>query len=98
MVDLGGARRIRALRIQPSLLLHLIACPRKREHLTSTGLPGDARFLDAHYDFERRTFLVFIDSETFAEVPEDQRPPELDVTFTVHYEPDEDSGTDVPTG
>jgi hypothetical protein len=90
MVDLGTARRIRALRIQPSLLIHLIAWPRKSEHLTSTGMPDDARFLDAHYDYERRMFLVYVESETFEEVPEGETPPELDVVFTVHYDPGDD--------
>lgn len=88
MVDLGKARRIKALRIQPSLLLHLIAWPRKSEYLTSAGLPSDAYFLDAHYDYERRMFLVYVESDTFDEVPEGLTPPALDVVFTVHYQPE----------
>lgn len=77
-------QRVMMLCVVPSLLLHLIQRPDERARLTSAGLPDDARFISAHYDDMWRMFRVYVASESFPIVPEGQRMPELEVTFTRH--------------
>jgi hypothetical protein len=83
--ELGG-RRLRVLRVAPSLLLYLMRQPGESARLTSVGLPDDAQFVAAYLDDERQQFRIYVESEQFEPVTQGAWVPELDVTFTVHYE------------
>lgn len=50
------------------------------------GLPEDATYTGATLDPERNVVNLFFVSESFDQVPDGERPPEVDVTFSISYE------------
>jgi hypothetical protein len=60
--------------------------------ITRSDLPKDAKFIDAHYDMQRRAFLAVYEHESFPETPEGMVIPFADIECWVEYfEEEEDS-------
>jgi hypothetical protein len=63
--EVKGAR-LAILRMTPELLIWMGS---GMFEVVANPLPSDAKIVRAHYDLERDTFAVVVESETFALVP-----------------------------
>jgi hypothetical protein len=64
------SHRLRLYPITPEFLLSLMGRESDVIRITRGRLPADTRLLDVTWDFHRHTFLMKVESEEFAEVPE----------------------------
>ena len=77
-------RRLANLRVAPEMVLSLVQCQTSGRHITQVGLPLDAELVSATYDYERRCFVLLLESLEFREVHLGAIVPDLDVMFTDH--------------